>query len=91
MIPERFAHQASRARCPGGFLSPTLEFYDAGHALGSAGMMVRGQKQTLFYTGDVSFGDQTCPAGAKLVRNPDWLGATLWTSAPQYTTEYTGL
>ena len=42
-----------------GFLSPTLEFYDAGHALGSAGIMVRGKKETLFYTGDVCFHDQT--------------------------------
>src|SRR5438445_3217633 len=42
-----------------GFLSPTLEFYDAGHALGSAGIMVRAQKETLFYTGDVCFHDQT--------------------------------
>ena len=42
-----------------GFLSPTLEFYDAGHALGSAGISVRGQKEMLFYTGDVSFHDQT--------------------------------
>src|SRR5947199_439402 len=30
--------------------SPTLEFFDAGHALGSAGVMVRGPKETLFYT-----------------------------------------
>ena len=45
--------------------SPTLEFYDAGHALGSAGLMVRGQKQTLFYTGDVSFRDQTILKGAR--------------------------
>ncbi|PWU21293.1 MAG: MBL fold metallo-hydrolase [Verrucomicrobia bacterium] len=42
-----------------GFLSPTIEFYDAGHALGSAGLMVRGEKETLFYTGDVCFHDQT--------------------------------
>ncbi|HXT11343.1 MAG TPA: MBL fold metallo-hydrolase [Candidatus Angelobacter sp.] len=42
-----------------GFESPTLEFFDAGHALGSAGMMVRGKKETLFYTGDVCFHDQT--------------------------------
>ena len=48
-----------------GLPSPTLEFYDAGHALGSAGMMVRGQKETLFYTGDVSFGDQTILKGAR--------------------------
>jgi Cft2 family RNA processing exonuclease len=39
--------------------SPTLEFYDAGHALGAAGIMVRAQKETLFYTGDVCFHDQT--------------------------------
>src|SRR4051794_20203563 len=42
-----------------GFLSSSLEFYDAGHALGSAGISVRGQKETLFYTGDVCFHDQT--------------------------------
>src|SRR5437763_1663514 len=42
-----------------GFLSPTLEFFDAGHALGSAGLMVRGKKESLFYTGDVCFHDQT--------------------------------
>jgi Cft2 family RNA processing exonuclease len=48
-----------------GFLSPTLEFYDAGHTLGSAGLMVRGQKETLFYTGDVCFQDQTLLKGAR--------------------------
>lgn len=55
------AHYKTRA----GFLSPTLEFYDAGHTLGSAGIMVRAQKQTLFYTGDVSFRDQTILKGAR--------------------------
>lgn len=45
--------------------SPTLEFLDAGHALGSAGVMVRGAHQTLFYTGDVSFRDQTILKGAR--------------------------
>jgi len=39
--------------------SPSVEFFDAGHALGSTGMLVRGQKETLFYTGDVCFHDQT--------------------------------
>jgi Cft2 family RNA processing exonuclease len=42
-----------------GDTSPTLEFFDAGHALGSAGLLVRGKKETLFYTGDVCFHDQT--------------------------------
>lgn len=48
-----------------GFISPTLEFYDAGHTLGSAGIMVRGRKETLFYTGDVCFHDQTLLRGAR--------------------------
>jgi Cft2 family RNA processing exonuclease len=42
-----------------GDTSPTVEFFDAGHALGSTGMLVRGKKETLFYTGDVCFHDQT--------------------------------
>ena len=48
-----------------GFLSPTLEFYDAGHALGSAGLMVRGAKETLFFTGDACFHDQTVLKSAR--------------------------
>ncbi len=48
-----------------GALSPTLEFFDAGHALGSAGVMVRGKKQTLFFTGDVCFHDQTILKAAR--------------------------
>ncbi len=48
-----------------GFLSPTLEFYDAGHALGSAGLMVRGKDETLFYTGDACFHDQTILRSAR--------------------------
>jgi Cft2 family RNA processing exonuclease len=44
---------------------PTLEFFDAGHALGSAGMMVRGESQSLFYTGDVCFHDQTLLRAAR--------------------------
>ncbi|HRT55168.1 MAG TPA: MBL fold metallo-hydrolase [Candidatus Paceibacterota bacterium] len=46
-------------RAKAGFLSPTLEFLDAGHVLGSAGIMVRGRQESLFFTGDVSFHDQT--------------------------------
>jgi Cft2 family RNA processing exonuclease len=48
-----------------GFPSPTLEFYDAGHTLGSAGIMVRGKRETLFYTGDVCFHDQTILRAAR--------------------------
>ena len=56
---------ASFHKTRAGFLSPTLEFYDAGHTLGSAGIMVRGKKETLFYTGDVCFHDQTILRGAR--------------------------
>jgi Cft2 family RNA processing exonuclease len=56
---------ASFHKTRAGFLSPTLEFHDAGHTLGSAGIMVRGRKETLFYTGDVCFHDQTILRGAR--------------------------
>jgi Cft2 family RNA processing exonuclease len=48
-----------------GLGSPTIEFYDAGHTLGSAGILVRGRKETLFYTGDVCFHDQTILRAAR--------------------------
>src|SRR5947209_2818304 len=56
---------ASFEKTRGGSYSPTLEFYDAGHALGSAGIMVRGQKETLFFTGDVCFHNQTILKSAR--------------------------
>lgn len=56
---------ASYHKTRAGFASPTLEFFDAGHTLGSAGIMVRGQNETLFYTGDVCFHDQTILRAAR--------------------------
>ncbi len=55
---------ATTREFPPGSHSPTIEFRDAGHALGSAGVMVRSARETLFYTGDVSFRDQTILRGA---------------------------
>jgi Cft2 family RNA processing exonuclease len=37
----------------------TFEFVDAGHVLGSAGILLRARDATIFYTGDVNFDDQT--------------------------------
>ena len=37
----------------------TFEFFDAGHVLGSTGVMLRAEGQAVFYTGDVNFDDQT--------------------------------
>ena len=39
--------------------SLTFEFFDAGHVLGSAGILLRADGRTIFYTGDVNFDDQT--------------------------------
>ena len=56
---------AAFRKAQAGFASPTLEFFDAGHALGAAGIMVRAEKETLFYTGDVCFHDQTILKAAR--------------------------
>src|SRR5437868_2739590 len=37
----------------------TFELFDAGHVLGSTGVMLRAEGQTVFYTGDVNFDEQT--------------------------------
>jgi Cft2 family RNA processing exonuclease len=37
----------------------TFEFFDAGHVLGSTGILLRAEDQSVFYTGDVNFDDQT--------------------------------
>lgn len=58
---EWVGYQKARAGQP----SPTLEFFDAGHTLGSAGILLRGKKETLFYTGDVCFHDQTLLRSAR--------------------------
>ncbi|MDX2079470.1 MAG: MBL fold metallo-hydrolase [Terrimicrobiaceae bacterium] len=42
----------------------TFEFFDAGHILGSAGVMIRHNGRSLFYTGDVNFENQTLMRGA---------------------------
>ena len=42
----------------------TVEFVDAGHVLGAAGVILRAEGRTIFYTGDVNFDDQTITQGA---------------------------
>ncbi|MEP6956679.1 MAG: MBL fold metallo-hydrolase [Chthoniobacterales bacterium] len=41
-----------------------FEFVDAGHVLGSAGVMLRAEGRTFFYSGDVNLEDQTIAQGA---------------------------
>lgn len=42
----------------------TFEFYPAGHILGAAGILLRAEGKTVFYTGDVNFENQTLVRGA---------------------------
>jgi Cft2 family RNA processing exonuclease len=43
----------------------TGEMFDAGHILGSTGVLFRAEGKRVFYTGDVNFEDQTLMRGAK--------------------------
>lgn len=43
---------------------PTFEFYSSGHILGAAGVLIRSEGKTIFYTGDVNFENQTLIRGA---------------------------
>lgn len=45
--------------------STTITFYDAGHILGSTGVLIRSGGKKFFYTGDVNFEDQTIQTGAR--------------------------
>src|SRR5438270_2502792 len=44
--------------------SLTFEFFDAGHVLGSTGILLRAEDRALFYSGDVNFDDQTIAQAA---------------------------
>ena len=61
----RQAYTLSGERAPASEAdSVTVEFFDAGHVLGSAGILIRTEGRTLFYTGDVNFDDQTIAEAA---------------------------
>ena len=48
----------------------SFEFFDAGHILGSAGVLIRSEGRRFFYTGDVNFDDQTISAAARFPEEP---------------------
>lgn len=54
----------------GEFDGMTLGFHDAGHILGSVGMMIEGEGKRVFYTGDVNFEDSTIQRGADFPEEP---------------------
>lgn len=53
-------------RVPNSDSEPTFEMFDAGHIVGSAGILLRACGRKIFYTGDVNFINQT------LVRSADF-------------------
>lgn len=57
-------------RAAGGDGSTSVTFHDAGHILGSAGVMIRSGGKSFFYTGDVNFEDQTIQKGARFPEEP---------------------
>ncbi len=58
-VRQRISIAGERAPQPRTLSGLTFEFFDAGHVLGSTGVLLRAQGQTVFYTGDVNFDDQT--------------------------------
>ena len=50
--------------------APSFEFYDAGHILGAAGVLIRAEGRKIFYTGDVNFENQTISQGAHFPKEP---------------------
>ncbi|HEY8903802.1 MAG TPA: MBL fold metallo-hydrolase [Chthoniobacterales bacterium] len=64
-VPVRLPFTFDGERGCGDGVEPTLEFYHAGHILGSTGVLIRGEGRTVFYTGDVNFESQTLMRGAE--------------------------
>ncbi len=58
-----------RHRCYNDRIDLTLDtcatLYDAGHILGSSGVLIENEDKRVFYTGDINFEDQTLITGAK--------------------------
>lgn len=52
-------------RVPGPDHELTFEMYESGHILGAAGILLRGEQKTVFYTGDVNFLGQTLMRSAE--------------------------
>lgn len=63
----RFDLRGERVR-PDENVDVSIEFFDAGHILGSAGTLIRYDGRSIFYTGDVNFDKQSIMEGANFPR-----------------------
>lgn len=48
----------------------TFELFEAGHILGSAGVLIRAEGKAVFYSGDVNFEDQSISRAARFPEEP---------------------
>ncbi len=69
----------------------SLTFYDAGHILGSTGVLIEKGEKTIFYTGDVHFQGHTLIQGARFpeLDEPDLLIMETTRGADERPTDYT--
>lgn len=76
---------------PAGESTTNLTFYDAGHILGSAGVLIEKEDKTIFYTGDVHFDGHTLIKGARFpeLNEPDLLIMETTRGADERPTNYT--
>lgn len=63
-MPLRTPFDLTGERLGGGQADVSFELFDAGHILGSSGILIRGEGRSIFYTGDVNFEDQTLSRAA---------------------------
>lgn len=76
---------------PLGETETTVTFYDAGHILGSAGVLIEKGDKEVFYTGDVSFQGHSLIKGARFpdLDGPDLLIMETTRGADERPTDYT--
>jgi len=76
---------------PLGETETTVTFYDAGHILGSAGVLIEKDNRQIFYTGDVNFKGHSLIKGARFpqLNEPDLLIMETTRGADERPTDYT--
>ena len=76
---------------PAGDCETSVTFYDAGHILGSAGVLIEKDEKKIFYTGDVHFTGHTLIKGARFpeLSEPDLLIMETTRGSDERPTDYT--
>lgn len=85
------SYEKSFSLDPAGQSGTRVTFYDAGHILGSAGVLLEKDNKQIFYTGDVHFTGHTLIQGARFpdLCEPDLLIMETTRGADERPTDYT--